>query len=50
MNKHINIAELVEEGIHHIMPMRNDGEALRVLLQEGDLDLEWTIFVGITEP
>lgn len=42
--KQNNRAKLFEEGTYQIMMMVNDDEALRDLLQQGDPDLEQTVF------
>lgn len=36
--------------MHQIMMMGNNDEALRVLVQEGDPDLEHTVFADVIEP
>lgn len=48
MNTHIKNAEFFEEGMHQIMMVGNDDEALRVLLQESDPDLPHAAFADGT--
>eukprot|EP00241_Pyramimonas_parkeae_P009647 CAMPEP_0114254100 /NCGR_PEP_ID=MMETSP0058-20121206/16784_1 /TAXON_ID=36894 /ORGANISM="Pyramimonas parkeae, CCMP726" /LENGTH=107 /DNA_ID=CAMNT_0001368267 /DNA_START=958 /DNA_END=1278 /DNA_ORIENTATION=- len=46
LNNAGNTAEHFEDGMHQMMGMGTDDEALRVLLHDGDPDLEPTIFSG----
>lgn len=50
INDHSYNAWFFEKRIYQIMMMRNNDEALQLLLQEGDFDLEQMVFADGTEP
>lgn len=50
LNKQGHTAEFLEDGMHQVMGIGNDDDALRVLLRDADPDLEPTIFAYGWDP